>query len=253
MKKIIHLSDLHVGFDQCQAHLNALVTRLIFLKKPASEYVVIITGDLVEDGTQEGLFETVMVEINRLKSAGFRILICPGNHDYGTGSNGDKDLVPKFKQAFFSDPAYTFPRLDIIDKTAFIGLDTMADELNWYDQFFAEGELGKAQLSALKTLLDSAEVKGCDHRVVYMHHHPFAPRAFHGLKDSEKLGKLLTGKIHCLLFGHNHDAKIWNGYWDIPRCYDAGSSTRKDPQKPSPHRVIYLDRDARHDYDGDFH
>ena len=253
MKKIIHLSDLHVGFGQCQANLNALVTRLVFLKKPASDYVIVITGDLVEDGTMEGLYETALVEINRLKSAGFQILICPGNHDYGTGANGDKDLVPKFKQAFFSNSAVAFPKLDIIGETAFIGLDTMADELNWHDQFFAEGELGKTQLSELKTLLGSTEVKACKYRVVYLHHHPFAPRAFHGLKDSEKLEKILTGKIDCLLFGHNHDGKKWNGCWDIARCYDAGSSTRKDPHKDSPHRVINLDRDARYDYDGDFH
>lgn len=252
MKKIVHLSDLHVGYGSCQANLNALVTRLIFLKKPAKNYVVVITGDIVENGAQEGLYETALVEINRLRAAGFQLLICPGNHDYGTGSNGDKELVPKFKRTFFGNSSFVFPKLDIIGQTAFIGLDSMAEELHWYDQLFAEGELGDTQLAALKTLLASAKVKACEYRVVYMHHHPFEPRIFHGLKDSEKLERIVAGKIHCLLFGHNHDGKVWNGIWDIPRCYDAGSSTRKDPQKPSPQRVIDLSRNPRQDYDGDF-
>ena len=256
MKKIIHLSDLHVGFAHCQSHLNRVVTNLIFKKQPAADYVVILSGDLVEDGTRDGLFETALVEVNRLRKAGYGVLVCPGNHDYGTGSNGDKNLVPKFKEIFFGDPSTVFPKLDIIGTTAFIGLDTMADELHWHDQFLADGELGKPQLKALKGLLDSSKVKACGHRVVYMHHHPFDPHFGHGLNDSRKLGEILAGRIDCLLFGHNHDGRVWNGQWDIPRCYDAGSSTRKNlgnPDKQSPHRVIDLGRDARFDYDGMFH
>lgn len=256
MKKIIHLSDLHVGHEHCQSHFNRVVTNLIFKKKPAKDYVVILTGDLVEDGTRDGMYETALVEIQRLRKAGFKVLVCPGNHDYGTGSHGDKDLVPKFKKAFFGNSAAVFPKIDIMGGTAFIGLDTMADELSWYDQFLAQGELGKTQLRALATLLASTKVAACQRRVVYMHHHPFDPRFGHGLKDSGKLEKILAGKVDCLLFGHNHDGRVWNGCWDIPRCYDAGSSTRKNlgnPGKLSPHRVMDLSRDARHDYDGDFH
>lgn len=252
MKKIIHLSDLHVGYAHCQSHLNLVISKLIFLKEPASDYIVIITGDFVEDATQDGLYQVALVEVNRLKAAGFQILICPGNHDYGTGSNGHKELVPKFKTTFLGAADVAFPKLDIIGTTAFIGLDTMAEELHWYDHLFAEGELGDTQLDSLKTLLGSPKVKACKHRVVYMHHHPFDQRPFHGLKDREKLEPILTGKIDCLLYGHNHDGNIANGKWSIPRCYDAGSSTRKNfdnPDKKSPLRIIDLSRDPRDDYD----
>jgi len=252
MKKIIHLSDLHVGFSHCQSHLNKVVSRIIFLKEPASDYLVIITGDFVEDATQDGLYQTALVEVNRLRDAGFQILICPGNHDYGTGSNGHKELVSKFKSTFLGSPDVAFPKLDIIGTTAFIGLDTMAEELHWYDHLFAEGELGDAQLNTLKALLASPEVKACEHRVVYMHHHPIDQRPFHGLKDRDKLEKILTGKIDCLLYGHNHDGLPAIGKWSIPRCYDAGSTTRKnypDPNKHSPIRVMDLTRDASLDYE----
>ncbi len=252
MKKLIHLSDLHIGYGHCQAHLNKVITKLIFLKEPASDYLIIITGDFVEDATQDGLYEVALVEINRLKTAGFQLLICPGNHDYGTGSIGDKALVPKFKQAFLGAADVPFPKLDIIGTTAFIGLDSMSEELHWYDKFFAQGELGDTQLTVLSTLLTSAAVQACAHRVVYLHHHPFHQRPLHGLKDSVALGQILSGKIDCLLYGHNHDGDSANGKWDIPRCYDGGSSTRKNfdnPGKQSPLRVIDLTRSPREDYD----
>jgi predicted MPP superfamily phosphohydrolase len=45
MKKIIHLSDLHVGYNDCGAKLEQLVTEIIEQHQPASNYVIVITGD----------------------------------------------------------------------------------------------------------------------------------------------------------------------------------------------------------------
>ncbi len=53
-----------------------------------------------------------------------------------------------------------------------------------------------------------------------------------------------NGKIDALLYGHNHLGKKRNGVLGIPRCYDAGSSTRKD-SSVGEHRVIDLSRDPR--------
>ena len=256
MKTIIHLSDLHVGYAHCLVHLNRVITNLIFLKEPAGKYVVIVSGDLVNDATRDGLYEIVAAEIQRLRTAGFTVLICPGNHDYGTGVRGFKQYVGKFARTFLGKVDVSYPKLDLIDGTAFIGLDTMAEELNWYDSLFAEGELGGKQLAALASLLKTPPVRQSEKRVLYLHHHPFEPRPFHGLKDSERLGRVIAGKVDALLLGHNHDGGVFNGKWGIPRCYDGGSSTRKEmdnPNKLSPHRVIDLNRDPRFDYDGNFH
>jgi hypothetical protein len=89
-----------------------------------------------------------------------------------------------------------------------------------------------------------------------MHHHPFEPRPFHGLRDSDKLKPIIEGKVDGLLFGHNHDGHVSNGKWSIPRCYDAGSSSHKalgNPEKKSPYRVMDLDRDPRLDYEADLY
>lgn len=254
MKKIIHLSDLHIGHRGLSDRFGCIIQNLIFAKEPASDYIVVITGDLVETATRPGNLKEARFHVETLEVAEFRVLVVPGNHDYGTGTLGDKKHARSFNQVFFGSPIVEYPKLDIIDGMAFIGLDTMAEELDWHDRLFAEGELGEAQRQRLAAMLDSAPVEACDHRVVYMHHHPFDPVPFHQLRDSGELGQILMrhGRIDVLLYGHNHAGKKRNGKWGIPRCYDGGTSTRKNGA-PGEHRVIDLSRDPRLDYDGDFH
>jgi 3',5'-cyclic AMP phosphodiesterase CpdA len=229
------------------------VDNIIFHKEPAENYIVVITGDLVEKPTDPSNYEEAKMYISKLENAGFAVLVVPGNHDYGPGSWGMKKYVKQFKETFFGDPDIQYPKPNIIDDIAFIGLDSMAEELNWHDQFFAEGELGKTQLEDLVDILNDSSVKKCKYRVVYLHHHPFHPRPFHHLRDSDKLGKILQQfDISALLYGHNHFGKKHNGKWKIPRCYDGGSATRKEEDDAYPHRVIDLSRDPRWDYDGEF-
>jgi predicted phosphodiesterase len=91
-------------------------------------------------------------------------------------------------------------------------------------------------------------VKRADFRVVYWHHHPFDPWFFHELKDADALGEVLQkhGNVDAIFFGHNHNFQNWNGKWGIQRCYDAGSSTRKEDLE-SFIRVIDLSRLPRGD------
>ena len=214
--------------------------------------MIVITGDIVEDATRDGSYEEVKAHYNRLKDAGFTVLFVPGNHDYGTGSFGNSKYVEKFKMYFFGNNNVVYPIKTIIDDIAFFGLDSMAEELNWYDRLFAEGELGKKQLKRLSDMFKEDDVKKCKYKVVYLHHHPFHPKLFHHLKDSEDLGKILKKEnISALLFGHNHDGRIWSGKWGIPRVYDGGTSTGKE-DKPNPHRVIDLSKEPAFDYDAQF-
>lgn len=252
MKKIIHLSDTHIGYKDLSTTMGDIVTRIIFTKEDAENYVIVATGDVVDDATRDGSYEEAKAHFDRLKSAGFTVLYVPGNHDYGTGSFGSAKYVKKFKRRFFGDRDVTYPIKSIIDGIAFFGLDSMAEELHWYDRLFAEGELGNDQLSRLSAMLKENDVQNCKYKVVYLHHHPFHPRPFHQLKDSEKLGEILKGEnISALLFGHNHDGRIWSGRWGIPRVYDGGTATGKEG-KPSPHRVIDLSKEPVFDYDAHF-
>ncbi len=254
MKEIIHLTDLHIGFADLAERFEIIVDNLIFSMRPARHYIVVVTGDLVDKSTKPGNYEEARHLLGRLRSAGYPVLVIPGNHDYGTGYLEEKRFIPLFKEAFFGDAKVTYPKLDILGGIAFIGLDTIAEEVEWHDRLFAEGELGDEQRNRLDDLLGDSQVRACKHRVVYLHHHPFDPRPLAQLRDSEKLGLVLKrhANIDALLYGHNHAAKKRNGTWGIVRCYDGGSATRKRGAAGA-HRVIDLRRDPRLDYDGDFH
>ena len=272
MKKIIHLSDLHYGWKKrANKALKNIVASICFEKEPAFNYVVVITGDLVNNANKSALYPAVQQQLEILKQKGFEVLVIPGNHDYGNGLSGKKKFVQQFKATFFKNEDIQYPKVDIsydpaspadpADAIAFIGLDTMAEELGFLDHLWAEGELGEQQLERFDAVLANAEIKQCGKRVLYMHHHPFDPYLGHQLKDSKKLEQVIAAHfqkgttIDALLYGHNHRGKSHHGKWNIPRCYDGSSSTGKKKSKSDPtlQRVIDLCRDPRWDYSGEFH
>ncbi len=238
MKKILHMSDLHVGHEDLADRFRRIADEIIErYQRQASEFVIVITGDLAHNANKLDSFRRVKQTLDFLKEAGFEhILTVPGNHDHGTGEMADEKFGKIFQEIFYGQ-RIEFPKLDIIDGVAFLGLNSMEEELQWYDRFWAEGELGSRQLRRLETLLLSQNVRNCQKRVVYLHHHPFKWRPFHELKDSKELKKVLvsvmnTGvSIDALLFGHNHQGKPHNGEWGISRCYDAGTATLKSRPK----------------------
>ncbi|MCK4881438.1 MAG: metallophosphoesterase [Candidatus Omnitrophica bacterium] len=238
MKKIIHISDLHVGYKDNAERFYEIVEKITLRwGGRAGDHVIVITGDLVDNANNTGNYHEVKVGLKAFKEAGFEhILVVPGNHDYGTGEHGDKKFVELFHQAFYGDQR-GFPRKDIIGDVAFIGLDSMAEELHWYDELWAEGEVGGRQLRVLGEMLKSEDVVSCQKRVIYLHHHPFDFRPLHQLKDSSKLKKVLSEviaegvSIDAILYGHNHEGKAHNGQWGIPQCYDAGAATLKPRPK----------------------
>lgn len=232
MKKIIHLSDLHVGHKECGDRFRLIIDSISKTCRPSSDYVVVITGDIADNAFREEQNEEAAASIGMLEEHGYRVLLIPGNHDYGTGIMANRKFVGLFKQRYYGNRRISYPKLDIIDDFAFIGLDSTAGELNWNDRFFSEGELGNAQLNRLKRILLRKEVAS-RRKIVYLHHHPFDFKLAMQLKDSNELKELISNRVEMLLFGHYHRdeetaAKVYHGTWGIPRCYNAGSSTHKN-------------------------
>jgi 3',5'-cyclic AMP phosphodiesterase CpdA len=249
MKRIIHLSDIHIGYEDLASRFRGIVSKMISSITPAEDHVVLVTGDISEDATREGTHEEARVQFDRLRDAGFHVLVVPGNHDYGTGTVGYSQYVGEFKERFYGTSEVVYPKLDLIGNMAFLGLDSMAEEIHWYDRLFAEGELGEAQLNRLAELLDGEPVKSAEDTIVYLHHHPFHPKPFHQLRDSDDLRDVLRDRgIDALLFGHNHDGHSNHGEWGISRVYDAGSSTGKGGEV-GPLRIMDLSRDPSSDCD----
>lgn len=238
MKHIIHISDLHVAADGFDDRFKGVCDQLINqIGDQALDHVIVITGDLVDNANDRDSYLKVKISLDHLRSSGFsHILVVPGNHDYGTGRSAHKKFVNLFREVFYQDQL-SYPRTDIIDNIAFIGLDSNAEELHWYDRFFSEGELGRAQLARLNDILSREDVRCCGKRVIYLHHHPFDWRPLHQLKDFRRLKKLLIEvmargvSIDAVLYGHNHQGKAHNGQWGIARCYDGGTATLKRRSK----------------------
>lgn len=232
MKKIIHLSDLHVGHKECGDRFRLIIDGICKTCQPSPDYVVVITGDIADNAFHPEQHEEAFAGILKLEESGYRVLVVPGNHDYGTGIMGNRKFVRLFKEKFFRDRNISYPKVDLIDEFAFMGLDSTARELNWHDRFFSEGELGKAQLSRLERLLMKPEISS-RRKIIYLHHHPFDFKLGMQLKDSEDLKAVIENRVAMLLFGHYHRdeesaVKIYHGTWGIPRCYNAGSSTKKN-------------------------
>jgi predicted phosphohydrolase len=254
--KVIHLSDLHVGHAECGMRFRIIIENISLRMQPTDDFVIVITGDLCDNANRPDKCEEVARSIIELRLRGYKILVIPGNHDYGTGTMGNIRNVALFKERYFNDRGISYPKLDILDGTAFIGLDSTAEELNWHDRIFAQGELGRDQLERLSRIIDDPVIVNMK-KVVYMHHHPFDFKLGRQLKDSDELKEIIENRIDMLLFGHYHRSKasvekILNGVWGIPRCYNAGAATHKNGN-PGFHRVIDLSfSDPGMDYDGCF-
>jgi len=233
MKRILHMSDLHLGHPITDARFGRILQRLIEgeLLKP-EQTVVVVTGDIVDNAFREPGYGVAVENLDILRRSGYEVLVVPGNHDYGSGTQLSKRFVILFKEAFYGRNR-SYPILDIVDSTAFIGLDSMAEELSWYDRMWAEGELGEPQMTRLERLLNEAEVQECDRRVIYLHHHPIDWQPLHRLKDSQRLEMVVRDSmsrgvsIDALLYGHFHRGDSRNGSWGVARCYDAGTATLK--------------------------
>jgi len=233
--KIVHISDLHVGEHGTR---DALVEKLF--NKIINQYasirekpLILITGDLVHDG-EASQFHAAEKLMNKLHTAGFQILMCPGNHDYGQQGLSDdhqsRQLYNRFAMQFTTRSSdndsgfqniqggqWNYPMVNKYDDTYFIGLDTMQGvfRLSWWYRFAASftaaGWLGKSQLDKLEVAIQKVKQKRPDATIVlYMHHHPFyfnfRYRAMK-LHDRQRLHQMIANKVDILLFGHNHVEK----------------------------------------------
>lgn len=265
---IVHLSDTHVGVRDNLSRLNKIVTTVISNYHP-KDTVVLHTGDLI-DSYSDANCALAKIELNRLHDAGYRVLMCPGNHDYGNSAYIDNAFARAYRALFLKeilgDRNSTFPVVNFIGDCAFIGLDTMQDEMGFFARLFADGNVGAHQRSKLT---ERIKIARSTHKkiIVYMHHHPFIngysvrpdigdpnmafrllqwfTRPFRRLKDAYSLMQILRDKVDILLFGHQHTGlnhAFEAERYGIKLALDGSSSTCMDMPMDDMHiRVIDTD------------
>ena len=214
--------------------------------------LVIHTGDVIDSATDVHRLAGKTL-LKRLAER-YRILLCPGNHDYGDAMSVNKESAQKFREVFkdyiFQDKPPAFPVIhEVGGEYVFIGLDSNAAELSFFERWFAEGHLGKEQLAELNKVLDRPELQN-KKIIVYLHHHPFSfdysvtpdvgdrhllfhlfarlTRPFRRLKDAYSFCEIVRDRTHMLLFGHMHFGLDCSGdsrRYGVHVALDGGSST----------------------------
>lgn len=232
--KFIHLSDLHI--HSSDGDNTKLTAALKFIAKTYPEHMLIITGDITDDGAREQYKNAY----NLLKPFASRVFICPGNHDFGAVGNlysherairFDQDLAIPLEQGgtFKGDstPVVNVLKGDM-EAVMLIALDSNLETENPFD--FACGEIGNSQLRALDTILATAPSDTI--KVLFFHHHPFMMNdPFMQLKDAEALARTIYGRTDIILFGHKHEMNQWESRWGTKFILASDNSSDKDYAK----------------------
>jgi 3',5'-cyclic AMP phosphodiesterase CpdA len=253
--KLIHLSDTHIGRGDNTLRFERVVNDLLENPPAAPENCVIVhTGDLIDTATEANRRAGRLL-LDRLATR-YRVLLCPGNHDYGDALSVDEEEARAFRVIFadfiFQGQSQEFPVLTEAGGRVFIGLDSNAEELGFFERWFAEGHLGERQLAILNEMLDRPALAG-KQVVIYLHHHPFSfgysvmpdvgdrnplnylyvqlTRPFLRLKDAYSLCQVLRDRAQALLFGHMHYGLDCSGEgrkYGIKLALDGSSTTTAD-------------------------
>jgi len=237
--KIIQMSDIHLGGNGKteEARLFRMIEELK-QDYDLSQYVILITGDLVDDPKGVCHWETGQIGIahafiGMLKKLAKKVLIAPGNHDYytwnGNGFYYDKESVEIFNANILGWVAVDFPIVTHFEDTVFIGLNTA------HPSFFATGKLGSKQRNKLDKMLEKYKN---DETIIYMHHHPYMVKSGGNfiyekameLMDSEEFMEIIDHRVNYVFFGHRHS---WAGKVEHNGAYfvNCGSTGGKGSER----------------------
>lgn len=222
-RKIIHISDIHIH-NSDKYHITEYFSSIAsFYKDEDPKPIIVLTGDIAEGVESEDLQQTVVdsYEIQfgifnkiakDMKDLGFKIVICPGNHDYPP--NGDKndeklrEIGDNFFKSFFGI-AYLpkFPLKEEIDNFVFLILDSNDGEFSKVSNKLWDGSFGVEQLSNLGKLVQNIEHGKTV--LVLFHHNPFCNPPGSSLTRCSKMINVIdesnVGKNNIIyMFGHHH-------------------------------------------------
>lgn len=195
MARIAHLSDIHFG-----AHDPAIVAATedwLNTKKPD---LVIISGDLTQRAKVEQ-FREAGEYLNRLRNAGFPVLVVPGNHDVPLYDVFRRFATPldRYRRYISDDLCPWFENDDV----AVLGINT-ARSLTIKD-----GRINRDQIAMLQEKF--AAVPPTKTRILVTHHPLYAMPIGEGGELSEAVGRhrdaaeaVAKAGVHIALAGHFH-------------------------------------------------
>ena len=238
MIKIIHISDLHFRKDPADnAAVYAVLSGIMNEYFLSGNNYLLVTGDVTDDGHSRQ-YENALGAL--LPFGKERVLVCPGNHDYGpSGIFYSEIRARRFDERLARPLGYDEPYLPKVQpvvnvlrdtdgsRLMTIGINAGLETLSLCD--FSCGEVGQRQLAALDAILANPNAKDIP-KLVYLHFHPFLHTdATMKLKDADAFLAALNGHVQVLCFGHKHEQKSWPSLHGIDALLAAGRApdTRK--------------------------
>ncbi len=183
---IAHISDFHTGSPY---FVNNLLTRTIKEVNEIKPDVVIITGDLTEEGFKHE-FKTAKSFVQEIKCS--NLLIIPGNHD-------SRNVGYLHFEDIFG------PRSGVVEipSLTLVGIDSSQPDLDG-------GRVGREKYKWLEEVFKNR--KGL--KLVALHHHlipiPGTGRERNIIYDAgDFLEVLVRCGVHVVLSGHKHVPYLW--------------------------------------------
>ncbi len=190
MTRIVHISDLHIGFAQFREDI--LLNAINEINKLEPEAIV-ISGDITDHGYYR----------EYVKAKGYidlfipPTIVIPGNHDArNIGDEVFEDII-----------GHRYSTLELEEsKIKIIGLDSSVPDLG-------HGKIGRMQKGFLEWEIKDAEDRNM-FIIITVHHHiipvPNTGRERNVLSDAgDILLLLLENNINLVLSGHKHVPHVW--------------------------------------------
>lgn len=195
MARIAHLSDIHFGAND--PRIVDAATAWLEERRPD---LVVISGDFTQRARVDQ-FRAASAWLNRLRSAGLKLLVVPGNHDVPLYDVVRRFMAPldRYKRYISSDLCPFYEDAEV----AILGLNT-ARSLTIKD-----GRINHDQMEILRQRL--AAVARDKTRILVTHHPLFAMPIGRGGELSEAVGQhedaiqaAREAGVHLALAGHFH-------------------------------------------------
>jgi 3',5'-cyclic-AMP phosphodiesterase len=207
--RILHLSDCHIprqpGVGANGVDARATLARLLGDCDRLDDIdLVIISGDVADDGSREGYADALALIGEFAQSRGVPQVYCVGNHDDRDAfaavlGSGHLDQAGRQAGALWGGPAGERAAVSHTGGYRVITLDSLIPGQ-------VHGLVSTAQLAWLRELLAQPAPAGS---VVILHHPPIAldrePQKSAGLRNAAELSAALDGSdVQLVLCGHFH-------------------------------------------------
>jgi calcineurin-like phosphoesterase family protein len=210
--KIIHVSDLHFHRRDDDNKKTLALLQKVQSTAPDLDYLL-VTGDVVDDG-----FKSQYRKVEKaLEPFNGKLLLVPGNHDYGLFGNFYFPCCAEyFDNSFLAglEPGVGFRRKHPVvrmiqkdgTKLLTVGLNSVLQTAMIFD--FARGGIGESQLASLDGILSTPDFVNIP-KLVYLHHRPHENDWFLAMKDAKEfMDIILKHKVSIVAFGHSGNVMI---------------------------------------------